>query len=604
MQPPSNGRFRPVMRRATGPILAILAIAAVGLRQLISSATVPAPWSDAEATVAVNAYAPLSFPDLSIPTSVSETITSWQISGYFYLTSASDRHELLVGATREFVIVAAVLTAVLTVGVCRRLRLGWLSTAMAVLLIGVPTAVALARIVSAPAALAAFWLAAAALSTVLAVELSTPRPGGSRNRMLAGIRGRSWPLIALTIAASAMATLTAGVSVLLLLGLVFGFVSTRRLDGQWNAASRGLAILSLLTALVGVSWVTVWAPSVQNSESLPVTALGAALGLGGLVIAAACWPIPWLRPLALGAVPVLLAAAWPGPAQAPALVMGVAVVAVLAAGLLDHLLQELPTSAGSLLAAATLIVAVTVGAFVLPAPAPVVSTTTASATAEVAAWIQTQLDPDAVVEVEPLNRAQLVRAGLDPNRLRIAGDTENESDFLLAPLDSEADLPLVARFGTGSEALGLQQVVPDAAAFAEAMGPEEAARSRFGTALASNVNLSLGAPATGSLVAGDVDPRLMICLAGASASSRFAIGQFTGTTGDLENGTILREVTLTDVTDLDPSVGASGPSVSALRWLGQFFEMQQAPFQPLTVIEDGSTLTVRYSAPTPLGLLP
>jgi len=417
-------------------------------------------------------------------------------------------------------------------------------------------------------------------------------------------------LIALSATASAIAIVSSGVSVLVLLGLVLGFVSARPLDDRWTMRRRGLAILGLAAALVGASWVTVWGPSVGGAAIASVEAAGLAVALGGLVVAAVCSPIPWLRPLALGAVPILLAATWPGPAQAPSLLLGLTVAAFLASGLLDTLLgdeqsnflrrRRLPGAAR--LAGATVLVAGVAGALLLPTSTPAAARTTPGA--EVAAWIDTQLAPDAVVEVDPLSRVQLVRDGLDPVRLRTAGQGGGPADVLLVPLDTRSELPLLARFGTGSNALELRLLVTDPAAFAQAQVTDRAARSRFGATLATNPQLVLGPQAAAALRAGDVDSRLMVSLAASSASVRLAIAEFSGTASDPDQENVLREVTLTDITDLDPAVGASGTSPEAVRWLAQFFQTQLPPYQPLFVVEAVKSLTVGYAAPSPLGLLP
>lgn len=606
--PASRPPSRP--RRAAAAALALFAVATVLVRQWFSNAILPSPSTDAEAALGANAYALLRLPDLRIPASLADTVTSWQAAGYSYLTSATDRHESLVGSTREFVLVVAVLTAALTVGVCRRLDLGWLCTALAVAIPGLPAAAAVVRITSPSAALAAFWLAVAALSAVVVAGGQPRRPGERRGNSRGATGWRNWSLIALILAASAMALLADAVSVLLVLGLLLGFVSMRRLDGSWNLSRRCLAILGVMAALVAAFWLTVWAPSANGAGIAQLDAAGIAVAVGGLVVAAACRPIAWLRPLAIGAVPILLGAAVPGPAQATALLLGLTIVAVLAAGLLDTLLRQDQWDSlrhgqfpvGARRVSAALLVAAMIGAGLLPSSAP--TTTSANPDAVVALWLRSQLAPDALVEVDQLSRAQLVRDGLDLAQLTVAGQTGTEADFVLAPISSGPDLPLVAQFGTGRDRLGLHLVVPDADAFAAALVDDQAARSRFGSALASNPNLSLGGSAAAALRAGDVDARLMVGLAGASASARFAIAQFTGSTGDLVNGTILREVTLTDITDLDPTVGASGTSVSTLDWLMQFFEMQQPPYQPLSLRQDVVALTVRYAAPSPLGLLP
>lgn len=93
----------------------------------------------------------------------------------------------------------------------------------------------------------------------------------------------------------------------------------------------------------------------------------------------------------------------------------------------------------------------------------------------------------------------------------------------------------------------------------------------------------------------------MLGLAEAATSARFAITRVLGTTGDLDNGNIFRQASLTEVTDLEPTTGTGQP---ALGRLAEYFKMGQPPYEPMAVLEVGNTLTVRYAAPSPLGLLP
>lgn len=578
----SSGRWSPFARQSAGVVLASLVIASVIVRQLTSNANAPAPSTDAETALGVNAFALQQLPDLSVPSSLSNTVASWQLAGYSYLTSATDRHQTLVGPTRELVLVASVLSAALVIAVCRRLQLGWISASLAAALSGIPAAAALLRIVSAPAAVATFWIALAALSAVVAAR----RP---RYR---------WPLTTITLVTSWIAILTAEVSALLLLGLVVVLVSARWVAAAWDLKSRVVVVTLLSTALGAVFWLTVWGPPGRAGDVLSIHLAGLAVAGSGLLVAAACSLVAGLRPLALGAVPVLLAAAWPGSDQVSALVLALLIVAFLCAGLLDNLLRQRPPAPEVVIGTVSLVVAVAVGLFLLPVPETAPATVIPNG--EVAAWIETQLAPDTVVQVDPLSRAQLVRDGLEPARLRTAREAGPDPEVILAPLSDEAALPLIARFGRGSTLLGLRLVVPDPTAYAAALLEDETARNEFGIALAQNPNLSLGADAAAALRAGHVDARLMLGLAGACSFARITIEQFPGTTGDLDNGNILRQVTLTEIVALDPVVGTSP---EALLRVAEFLEEQPAAHRPLAVLEIGNTLTVRYAAPSPLGLL-
>lgn len=598
------------LRRVAAPLLTLLAVALVGVRQLSSLVTVASPLTDAEARLGANAYALLDFPELALPSSLSETVVSWQVVAYSVLSSATDRHDSLVGSTREFVLVLTVLTALLVVAICRRLLLGWISCALALAFIGVPAVAATARIVEPGAAIATFWLAVAAISALVVFDRRGRRSEAKAAAGSPRTAALTWLFGALCAVASALALMSSAVSALVLLGVALGFFSGRPVGRTGTPTLRATTVVSLCVALVGASWLCVWGPGVAGTHIPALEGAGVAIALGGLVMAAACSSVSWLRPLAVAALPIMAAAAWPGPAQAAALLLGLTVVAVLAAGLLDALVGEGRTEllskglfpAPARLAAAMLLVAATAAALLIPSSVPASATPLPGAA--VAEWIETQLLPDATVEVNPLNRAELVRLGLEPTRLTTAGRGDAVPDVRLAPLDSMTELPLLASFGSGSGALGVRLVVSDPAAFAAAQVTDRAARSEFGAALARNGNLTLSPEATTSLRAGDVDSRLMIGLAAASASVRVAIAEFTAAAGAPDEGSVLREANLTDITDLDPSVGATETSLPALRWLAQFFRTQLPPYQPLSVAEVDNSLSVGYPAPSPLGLLP
>lgn len=587
-----------LLRRSAGPLLALLTVIAVGARQLASNASAPAPWSDAETALAVNAYALPRFSELTVSTSLGETVSSWQVAAYSTLTSATDRYELLVGPSREFVVFATVLTAALTIGICRRLRLSWWSSAAAAALAGLPAAAALVRGVSVPATAATMWLALAAFLVLLTVDRRPRRPGQGRLTGLFSRRLGRWPLTLLAAIATSTAVFTAEVTLLVVLGLLFGIAATRRLRGGWTPGLRGFVILGLIAGIVVTFGLTVWRPSSESAQAIPTAEVGTVLAVAGLAVAVACWQIAWLRPLTLGAIPILIAAAVRGPAQASASIISLTVIAVLVASLLDHLLSELRPSGFWLPATAAVLAIAALGTVVLPTPAQA-SNPTRTANADVASWIQTQLDPNALIGVAPLNRAQLVRQGLDPDRLIIVDSDSAEFDFLLAPLERGGDLPLIASFGDGPDALGLRMVVSDPDAFADALADDQIARIRFGNALSENPNLTLGDAARTALEAGLVDTRLMVGLAGASSYARFAIEEFATRPGDLAVGTILREATLTDISAIDMASG----DVTVRGWLAEYFLMQRGVYRALAVVEGGTSLTVRYAAPSPLGLL-
>ncbi len=530
----------------------------------------------------MNSFAQLQAPALRIPSSVSDTLASWQVAGYSYLTSAQSRHEDLTGPTREVVLLATILTAVFLVGTCRRLRLGWTSSALVVLLSGLPAAVSLLRIMSASAAIATCWISLAAVAGLAAAQ---HRRGW-----------RAWA--ALCAAAAALGIMTAGVAILSPLGIALSALGSRRLLGHASQLARILAGVGLAALVIAAFRATVWDPAAPVPDVPVVGIAGASVVLGGLVVAAGASVVTRLRPLAFGSVPILLASVWPGPAQLQALLLGLVLIAILIGCLLDNVLRQLRPSADSLVAALSLTVAVAVGMFILPLPEPAAATVIPGE--RVAAWLATQLSADTLVEVDPVTRAQLVRDGLDPARLRAPAESQGGADVVLAPLSERGGLPLIAVFGDGVRALGLRLVVSDPAAYAEAMLDDLSARIEYGTAMATNPNLSLGNVARRALIAGAVDARLMIALTAAAETAQFSIAQFSGTLGDVDSGSVLREATITDVSFTSQQRGAGRAPSSAV---AELLRSATPGYRPLFVRQEGTTVTVRYPAPAPLGLL-
>lgn len=591
-----DDRMSPVIRHGLGLGLVSLTVAAGAIAQLAANARIVPPASDAEANLGANVFARLQDPSLSISASFSDTVAGWQAAGYSSLTSAIDRYDALTGPTREFVLVLAVASAVVIVAVCRRLHLGWISTALAVGLSSVPAVIATLRIETAAGAMATFWLALSALFIVLATDRPSRHSEGHRLSALPAVR---WLLIGLAVVTATIAVLTSSVAALLVLGMAAGLAA-----GQPGTAGhlRRRALLGILVLAAGAAfWLTVLRPGANPGRVADLGLVGIAVALGGFAIGAlACLLVARLRPIAIGTVPILVASGWPGPAQAAAVLLAMAAIGVLAASLFDDLLRHwrpvTMNSSGGL----AVVAALAAGALVLPLAAPQAAAVFPDN--GVAKWLSTQLAGDAVVAVDPLARVQLVHGGVNPDRLTTSG-RGRAADFLLSPVDQRSDLPLIARFDTDSGQLGLRLVLSDSAAYRSAMVSDEADRRRFGAALAGNPSLNLGAPARQTLVSGEVDARLMVALGGAALLAGFVITQFTGTEADLDRARIFREVTLTDVS-LRNSVSSQGGSSSPVAILADFFTAQQSPYEPLAVIESAGTLTIRYAAPTQPGLIP
>ena len=155
--------------------------------------------------------------------------------------------------------------------------------------------------------------------------------------------------------------------------------------------------------------------------------------------------------------------------------------------------------------------------------------------------------------------------------------------------------PLVlASFGADAQRIDIRYLAPGGtAAFEASLASAKRARIEAGRQLLRNKNVHASAQARGALLAGNVDPRLLITL-----------------------GLLAHEIPMRLVLFDDPSPGASsavplrgaeiGASASAGLSAMLAFLAQQTTYQPSQYhearIASGQVVTVQYDAPGPLGL--
>jgi hypothetical protein len=154
-----------------------------------------------------------------------------------------------------------------------------------------------------------------------------------------------------------------------------------------------------------------------------------------------------------------------------------------------------------------------------------------------------------------------------------------------------ATLAAVPR-GTGGAPTSVCPAAPLAADTAVA---EQAARARFGTALARNPSVSLQPEAAAALQAGLVDPRLVLVLADLASPRRLAVEAFP--VEPLEPPYALRRHVLLGAVDGLPAAG--DPQALIRTW----FAAQQPPFVPHSIEVQDEALLIGFPAPTPTGLI-
>jgi hypothetical protein len=226
---------------------------------------------------------------------------------------------------------------------------------------------------------------------------------------------------------------------------------------------------------------------------------------------------------------------------------------------------------------------------------------------QAAAWIAQQILPSVLIGCDPLMCQALEAANVSASRLSVvqpsAPDPLGVEVIVATPaLRSQfgsrlatvyAPL-LLASFGSGTQRIDIRYLVPDGtAAFEASLASAKRGRIDAGEQLLSNKNVRASAQARGALLAGNVDPRLLITL-----------------------GLLAHEMPVKLLLFDDPSPGASsdvplrsaeiGATASAGLSAMLAFLAQQTTYQPSQYreakIASGQVVTMQYDAPGPLGL--
>jgi len=226
---------------------------------------------------------------------------------------------------------------------------------------------------------------------------------------------------------------------------------------------------------------------------------------------------------------------------------------------------------------------------------------------QAAAWIAQQVLPSVLIGCDPLMCQALEAANVSASRLSVVQPSAPDPlgvEVIVAtpalrsqfgPRLATVYAPLVlASFGSGVQRIDIRYLSPGGtAAFDASLAAAKRSRIQAGQQLLSNKHVQASAQARGALLAGDVDPRLLITL-----------------------GLLAHEIPVRLVLFDDPSPGASsavplrgaeiGASASAGLSAITAFLAQQTTYQPSQYhevrIAGAQVVTVQYDAPGPLGL--
>ena len=241
-------------------------------------------------------------------------------------------------------------------------------------------------------------------------------------------------------------------------------------------------------------------------------------------------------------------------------------------------------------------------------PAPAALAQAAAVRGRAASWIAQEISRGAFVACDKVMLKDLLKAGWpssdvltispaspDPLGADVIAATPALRSLFGRRLATVYAPTVLASFGHGSDEVQVRVLAADgAAAYETALNSDQAARRLAGTQLLRNSRVAMPAAARGQIAAGQVDPRVLVTLAALAAQRPIRVLGFY----DRPPGA-------------GPGVPLSGVELSGAgryqRWLVSFLRGQNVPYRAATItptVSNGrSAVSVRFSRPSPLGLL-
>lgn len=243
-----------------------------------------------------------------------------------------------------------------------------------------------------------------------------------------------------------------------------------------------------------------------------------------------------------------------------------------------------------------------------PAPSTPSALQTASANrGQAADWIAQQMLPSVLIGCDPLMCQALQAANVSASRLSavqpsapdplgvevIVATPALRSQF--GPRLATVYAPLVlASFGSGAQRIDIRYLAPGGtAAFEASLASDRSARIQAGQQLLSNKDVQASAQARGALLAGSVDPRLLITLGLLAHEMQVRLVIFDDPSPGVGSAVPLRGAEI-------GATGSAGLS-AVLAFLTQQTTYQPSHFSQIR-IASGQVVTMQYDAPGPLGM--
>jgi hypothetical protein len=226
---------------------------------------------------------------------------------------------------------------------------------------------------------------------------------------------------------------------------------------------------------------------------------------------------------------------------------------------------------------------------------------------QAADWIAQQMLPSVLIGCDPLMCQALETANVSASRLSMVQPSAPDPlgvEVIVAtpalrsqfgPRLATVYAPLVlASFGSGAQQIDIRYLAPGGtAAFEASLASDRSARIAAGQQLLSNKNVQASAQARGALLAGNVDPRLLITLGLLAHEMHVQLVIFDDPSPGVSTAVPLRGA----------EIGASSSAgLSAmLAFLNQQTTYQPSHFSQIR-IASGQVVTMQYDAPGPLGM--
>jgi hypothetical protein len=468
----------------------------------------------------------------------------------------------LLQSARGLCLLAGLLSAGLLWPLLRRLGLTGNAAATAMIVAGLgPLALRLQPSVD-PGAVAAFWIALAA-AVGFRVRLG---PGG----VLA---------VAAVLAVAVITTPVAAAGLLAVAGHTLG--AGRVVPGLRPGQRRLLTALVVVAA--GAAVATALLPAAiggPGATAVPLPAMLTVVGLGAAVLIRAWAGRPELRVVVTMVVVWLGCALVPGPARLTALLLAVPALALLAGALLaDTAADQWPRF--SIAAAMAVTVALVSGMVTVLWP---VAPPTAGSYEPLARWLVRELDAGVALSAAPLDRAELIAAGVPAQRFATTS----------VPVGAVTVVPSEAGCGQiGTPVVQLAAAAGSLSVCAPARPAQAVVLSAgAGPMLAGHQAVRLSDSARSLLRDNRVDNRLVSVLAAAAMSHPIDVADFPPVPG--EPATAMRRTAV--LNGVIRVVDVHGrPAASALEL---YLNAQQPPTRPdLRALPDGR-LVLHFRLPT------